>query len=310
MSSKKADRLASEFGSTLASTIALRPMTDPTSPTAPIEGEARLAGVVKSRGFAEVPIGLIVADETQPREHYDEAELTKLAESIRRFGQLAPIRVRPSESGERWVVLVGERRLRACRLAGLERVRVELVERPMTESDILAEQVIENVVRADLRPVEEGKAYRRLMDLHGWGVEGLADSLGVEATTIHHRLGLLRLPDEVAEQVDEGAIRATAAYEISKLSDPETQRTLADRVVNEGLDFKDTAAEVRRLRASTQSDRPRGGRGGSHPPRSHAILTPIGCRVTIESRRGLDHETIRRALQEALESHESTAGIL
>ena len=299
MSSKKADQLAEKFGATLASTVAIRPPSAP-SPAAALADEGRYEGVVRARNFVEVPLDLIVADESQPREHFDEAEITRLAESIRRHGQLAPIRVRQSDDGTRWVVLVGGRRLRACRLAGLERIRVELVERPMTESDILAEQVVENVVRADLRPVEEGKAYRRLLDLHGSGVEALAESLGLEPTTIHHRLGLLRLPEEVAEQVDGGAIRATAAYEISKLPDPEAQRALADRVVAEGLDFKDTQAEVRRLRAPGRSASAPKGRGDARRSRAQVFLTSSGCRVTVESRDGLDPERVRDALRESI----------
>lgn len=299
MSGKKADQLAQKFGATLASTVAIRPPSVP-SPAAVPPDEGRYQGVVRARNYVEVPLDLIVADKSQPREHFDEAEIARLADSIRRHGQLAPIRVRQSEDGARWVVLVGGRRLRACRVAGLERIRVELVERPMTESDILAEQVVENVVRADLRPVEEGKAYRRLLDLHGCGVEALAETLGLEPTTIHHRLGLLRLPEEVAEQVDGGAIRATAAYEISKLPDPESQRALADRVVAEGLDFKDTQAEVRRLRASGPSPSIRKSRRGTRPLTSRCFDTTTGCRVTIESREGFDLNTIRRALREVL----------
>ena len=76
-------------------------------------------------------------------------------------------------------------RLRACKLAGLQRVRVEFVEREMTESDVLAEQVVENAVRSDLQPVESGRAYKRLMDLNGWTAQQVAETLGIEPTAVY-----------------------------------------------------------------------------------------------------------------------------
>jgi ParB family chromosome partitioning protein len=296
--SAKADRLMGRFGGNIASVVGARGAAP--APAEPA-GADRYEGAVRSRAFGELPVEAVHRDESQPREEFEAADLARLAESIKRFGQLAPIRVRRDESAGRWVVLVGERRLRACRLAGLGRVRVEFVERPMTEADVLAEQVVENVARADLRPVEEGRAYRRLMDLNGWSVEQLAETLGVEPTTAHHRLGLLRLPDDVAARVDAGEIRATAAYEISKLQIADEQREVAELVVAEGLDFKATAAEVaRRKTARSPGSKGRGGRPA--PKRtSLTVRTPTAFRVTVEHRRGVDDESAIAALLDAVE---------
>lgn len=305
MASKKAEQLAAQFGSNISRTVAMRPPLVGEMSPAPAGGPVdRYAGAVKSRAFAELPLDAIERDETQPREEFDPAELHKLAESIKRFGQLAPIRVRRDEDRQRWVVLVGERRMRACRLAGLDKVRVEFVERAMTDSDILAEQLVENVVRADLRPVEEGRAYRRLMDLNGWHIEQLAETIGVEPTTVHHRLGLLRLPEDIAEQVDQGAIRATAAYEISKLPSAEDQREVASLVLDEGLDYKETVAEVRKRQPSAKA-KGRGATARSKRPTSAAFKTPSGARVTVENKRGLDPALIVEALKQALEHAEA-----
>lgn len=248
--SAKANDLMSRFGGNIASVVGPKAGSAPAAPSAPApQAPDRFEGAVRSRAFGELPVDAVGRDESQPREDFDPDDLERLASRLRRFGQLAPIRVRRDEAAGRWVVLVGERRLRACKLAGLERVRVEFVERPMTEADILAEQMVENVARADLRPVEEGRAYRRLMDLNGWTVEALAVTLGVQPTTVHHRLGLLRLPEDVAARVDAGEIKATAAYEISKLQIADEQREVADRVVSEGLDFKAVESEVKKRRA-------------------------------------------------------------
>lgn len=279
----KADKLMSRFGSNIAETIGLRHGVEPAGPQASSPPADKFAGAIRSRAFGELPVESIGA-EAQPRTEFDDDGINRLADSIKRYGQLAPIRVRHDEASGRWVVLVGERRLRACRAAGLPRVRVEFVERAMTEADVYAEQVVENAVRADLKPVEQTRAYSRLMELNGWSAQQLAQTLGVEETAVYRSLGLARLPDDVAERVDSGEIRATAAYEISKLADPEDQRELAGRVVAEGLDHSATVAEVRRRKSGSS------GQGGSARPDSgrSAKLPRVkvaGGKVTIEPTR-------------------------
>jgi ParB family transcriptional regulator, chromosome partitioning protein len=276
--STKADSLLHRFGANIAQTVAIRPGGPSQAPPAPAAPD-KYDGAVKARTFAEMPVEAIVCG-PQPRTEFDPDDLRRLAESIRRYGQLAPIRVRHDSARGMWVVLVGERRLRACKLAGLERVRVEFVERDMTESDILAEQVVENAVRADLQPVEQARAYDRLMALNGWSAQQLAETLGIEPTSVYRSLALLRLPDDVASRVDAGDIKPTAAYEISKLPASEDQRAVADRVVVEGLDHKATAAEVVRRR---KSQTPGNSRQKSRLPSEQRFRGARGVRVTIQA---------------------------
>src|SRR5262249_54042691 len=140
------------------------------------------------------------------------------------------------------------------------------------------EQVVENAVRADLQPVEAGRAYKRLMDLNGWTAQQVAETLGIEPTAVYRALSLLKLPEDVADKVDAGAIKATAAYEISKLQIADEQRELARKVVEEGLDHKATVAEVRRRQS------PRGVKTGGRrrPPAEQRHRGPRGVRVTIQ----------------------------
>lgn len=288
--SAKAKHLIGRFGGNISQVVGVR--AEPTH--APVTAD-RFDGAIRSRAFGELPVDSVGRDDGQPREEFDHDDLARLAASIKRFGQLAPIRVRHHDG--RWIVLVGERRLRACKLAGLERVRVEFVERPMAESDVLAEQIVENVARADLRPVEEAKAYKRLMDLNGWHIEQLAETLGIEPTTVHHRLGLLRLPEDVMERVDAGEIKVTAAYEISKLQIADDARKVADLVVSEGLDYKSTVAEVARRKPSKSGQ----GRGPSKPRKLNSkTYRAAGYRITVENRRGVEDNTLREALTEIL----------
>jgi ParB family chromosome partitioning protein len=274
----KRDTLLDRFGANIAQTVAPRPGVA-AAPAAPAPD--KYEGAVKARTFAEMPVDAIACD-PQPRTEFDEADLQRLADSIKRFGQLAPIRVRHDAGRGAWVVLVGERRLRACRLAGLERVRVEFVERAMTEADVLAEQVVENAVRADLKPVEAARAYERLMSLNGWTAQQVAETLGIEPSGVYRSLGLLRLPDDVAAKVDAGEIKATAAYELSKLQIADEQRELAERVVAEGLDHKATAAEVTRRRRARSTGRARG-KGKLRMPAEQRFRGTRGVRVIVHA---------------------------
>jgi ParB family chromosome partitioning protein len=293
----------SRFGGNISQVVGSR--AEPSPRVAASAAPDRYEGAIRSRAFGELPVDAVGRDETQPREEFDQGDLDRLAASIRQYGQLAPIRVRRDEARNQWVVLVGERRLRACRIAGLERVRVEFVERPMSDADILAEQMVENVARADLRPVEEARAYRRLMHANGWTVEHLAETLGVMPTTVHHRLGLLRLPEDVMGRVDAGEIRPSAAYEISKLQIADDQRAVADLVVSEGLDFKATAAEVARRKTPSRPSRA-GGPAKNRKVTTRTFRTSSG-KATIENRRGVDDATIRAVLAEILEQLDGRA---
>jgi ParB family transcriptional regulator, chromosome partitioning protein len=272
----KANSLMSKFGANIAQTVGPRNG----APSVPAElPPDKYEGAIKARTFAEMPVDAI-ACAPQPRTEFDEAELKRLADSIKRYGQLAPIRVRHDAERGTWIVLVGERRLRACRLAGLERVRVEFVERAMTEADVLAEQVVENMARSPLQPVEQARAYERLMSLNGWTAQQVAESLGVESTTVYRSLGLLRLPEDVAAKVDTGEIKATAAYEISKLQIADDQRELADRVVSQGLDHKATAAEVARRKKAKSAGRTK---GKARLPAEQRFRGTRGVRVTVQT---------------------------
>ena len=166
----------------------------------------------------------------------------------------------------------------ACKLAGLERIRVEFIERP-DEVDVLAEQIVENVVRADLQPVEQGQAYKRLMEMNGWTCQELAGTLGIEPTSVYRALALLRLPDDVAERVDAGEIKPTAAYELAKLQIADDQRAVAEKIIAGTLDHKGTVVEVRRRQAS-RSVRKGRARTKAKLPAEIRRRGPHGVRVT------------------------------
>ena len=235
-------------------------------------------GATKSRMYGELPVDQITT-EGQPREIFDEEELQRLAQSIRKSGQLAPIRVRWDVARMGWVLVVGERRLRACRLAGITRIRVEFVEKAMDQDTVLVEQIIENAVRADLRPLEAGRAYKRLMELTGWTVQQISDELGIEPTSIYRSLSVLSLPDEVKGAIDAGDIRPTAAYELSKLENAEDQREVARKIIEEDLGIDQTVAEVNRR----EKRKGRGRRKATAAPKDQKLRGSRGVRVVIKT---------------------------
>jgi ParB family chromosome partitioning protein len=232
----------------------------------------RWKGVERSRDMAMIPVSKIDRDPNQPRQEFDEEELSRLAESLRIRGQLQPIRVRWDEGRGAYVVLAGERRWRAARMAGLDKLACVIHEGGLTDEEKLAMQLVENALRADLKPVEQARAYRRLMDARGYSTRDLAAELHIAQTSVVRALSLLELPAEVQSHVEGGALAATVAAELSKLPDPELQAEVAEAVISEGL----TRSEVTELVQAVKARRPTPQR------RNEPVSIDLGdCTVTI-----------------------------
>jgi ParB family chromosome partitioning protein len=210
---------------------------------------ARLQGVVKDKDAAIIPVDKIDRDPDQPRDDFDAESLERLAESLRTRGQLQPIRVRWDEGKGTYVIIAGERRWRAARMAGLSTLRCVVQEGPASPEELLALQLIENALREDLKPVEQARAYRRLMDAHGWSGSEVARQLAVDQSVVSRALSLLELPSPVQEQVDAGSLAVRSAAEIARLAEPELQLQVAQAAVAEGLKRDEVAALVRAVKA-------------------------------------------------------------
>lgn len=215
----------------------------------------RWRGVVRSRDSAAIPLDMIVADPSQPRTEFDADDLARLAESLRTRGQLQPCRVRWDEGQGAYMILVGERRMRAARLAGLEALDCVMVEGPVAGDELLAIQLVENALREDLKPVEQARAYRRLMDAKGWSTRELAAELAVAQSSVVRALALLDLPDAVREQVEQGALGPTVAYEVGKLDRAEDQVAVARAAVEQGLRRSEVAELAQAVRARRAAPR-------------------------------------------------------
>ncbi len=209
----------------------------------PVPGH--LQGVTRSKDVAHIQLDRIAPDPDQPREEFDEESLGRLAESLKTRGQLQPIRVRWDQGRALYAIICGERRWRAAKIAGLESISCVIVEGALSSVDLLAIQLVENALREDLKPIEQARAYRQLMDQNGWSTRQVARELSVAQPQVVRALALLGLPEPVQQQVEQGALPPATAYEIAKLDSEADQRALAGRVVAEKMTRQETAEAVK-----------------------------------------------------------------
>ncbi len=179
-----------------------------------------------------------------------EDSLLELSDSIKKVGLLQPILVRPM--GEGYQIIAGERRWRASRHAGLERVPVRV--RTSTEIESLEIALIENLQRKDLNPIEEARGYRRLLTEHRMTQAELADKVSKSRSTITNALRLLDLPEEVQEMVYQGGMTAGHARAVLSVPDETARLKLAQRIVDDGLSVRE-AENLARLFAVGQTER-------------------------------------------------------
>jgi ParB family chromosome partitioning protein len=253
--------------------------------------DARDVGRRPLRNVGRVEVAQVVPDPDQPRTEFTEESLDRLAASIRERGQLTPIRVRWCAPLGKWVIIAGERRWRATLKAGLGTIDCVFVEGEISRGELLAQQLIENLLREDLRPVEEARAFRELLALNGWTGKQLAQALRIPPSKVTRSLALLDLPGDLQERVEAGELAARSAYEIAKLDGDGERRALADAVRQRGL----TAEGARQAVRSRQ---------GQAAPRRRAarerFSAPGGVTVTVGAARPLTGGDVEAALTHVL----------
>ncbi len=301
----KADEILRSMGSSIAESASHRgaPAAMPTAPHGLSLNPERLAGVTRSKAALDIPLGKIEPDPDQPREEFDDEALARLSESIRTRGVLQPIRVRWADDRACYVIIAGERRWRAARMAGLLTLPCVVDDRPATAGELLTLQLIENIIREDLKPVEQAKAFRALMDLNGWSGNQLSKELGISQSGVVQALALLDLPAPVLLAVDKGELAASSAYAIATLSDPATQAEIAAQAVAGGMTRAEVVESVRQTssRPGRASKGGVKGRGGAKPPKPRTFKVD-GGRVMVEPKRAT---SIVAMLREALAQAEA-----
>lgn len=209
-------------------------------------------------GLEQVAVDSIVPNPRQPRRRFDDEALAELASSIRELGILQPLLVR-SLGGGRYELVAGERRLRAARAAGLERVPVLTVE--TDDKGSLERALVENLHRENLNPIEEAEGYRQLIEEAGLTQEALGERLGRSRVTVSNALRLLDLPQPIQRLLVEGRLTAGHGRALLALQESPFQQRLATRVGQEALSVRETQELVTRYESMTvtspkRSERP------------------------------------------------------
>ncbi|WP_067598261.1 ParB/RepB/Spo0J family partition protein [Nocardiopsis listeri] len=220
----------------------------PTEPTTPEPAVVEAPNELPDGTYIdEIALTAITPNPRQPRTHFDEEALEELRDSIVEVGLLQPIVVRKLQGGKdpRYELIMGERRFRASKSAGLD--RVPAIVRRTNDDELLREALLENLHRQQLNPLEEAAAYQQMLDDFGTTQEELAQSVGKSRSHISNTLRLLRLPGKVQRWVAAGVLSAGHARSLLSIDDPEAQERLAERVNNEGLSVR-TLEEIVALR--------------------------------------------------------------
>ncbi|MEV4094000.1 ParB/RepB/Spo0J family partition protein [Streptosporangium saharense] len=266
--------LGKGLGALIPTGPAVRETTAPSAATAILiatESAAAAAAAVQQPKpvagayFLEIPLEAIAPNPRQPRDIFDDDALGELAASIKEVGLLQPVVVRPVGEG-RYELIMGERRLRASKLAELS--KIPAIVRSTEEDKLLLDALIENLQREQLNPLEEAAAYRQLLDDFGATHEQLASRVGRSRSHVTNTLRLLNLPAKVQLRVSAGTVSAGHARALLPLNDSAAQERLADRIVAELLsvreveeivavgDAKAAPAPTRKVPRARQSEEP------------------------------------------------------
>ncbi|MFI6009369.1 ParB/RepB/Spo0J family partition protein [Streptomyces sp. NPDC051243] len=279
--------------------------TEEPSLSGPLETPASPMGA----HFAEIPLDAITPNPRQPREVFDEDALQELVTSIQEVGLLQPIVVRQIGPA-RYELIMGERRWRACREAGLD--AIPAIVRATDDEKLLLDALLENLHRAQLNPIEEAAAYDQLLKDFNCTHDQLADRIGRSRPQVSNTLRLLKLSPKVQNRVAAGVLSAGHARALLSVEDPEEQERLAYRVVAEGLSVRSVEEIVTLMGSRPQkTQRSRGPRAGSVPsPALSDLATRLSdrfeTRVKVELGQKKGKITVEFASPEDLERILST----
>ena len=190
----------------------------------------------KKGGVLEVALEKLLPNPDQPRKHFDHQELEDLTNSIREHGILQPLIVMPVDASGKYILIAGERRLRASELAGLKKVPV--IVRDVKDHERMALSIVENVQRSDLNPVEEAHAYQRLMDEFNITQQEVSKRIGKSRSSIANTLRILELPDEVQKAVADAKISLGHAKILASLKSTEEQKNYAMQIIDNRLSVR------------------------------------------------------------------------
>jgi ParB family chromosome partitioning protein len=245
-------------------------------------------GAPTDTGPHAIPVDAIDPNPEQPRRVFDPEQLRSLADSIRRHGVLQPVVVR--RAGDRYELVVGERRWRASREAGLETLPAIVAD--FADRALLEIALVENVQRRDLNPIELAHAFRALGEA-GSTQQEIGERVGLDRSTIANHLRLLDLSQEMQADIESGRISAGHAKALLQVANPERRRHLRDRIVSGGLSVR-ASEELAQASGPTRPRKPAAARPASDPNLQRLI---DGLRQRLQTRVRIQGEAARGRIE-------------
>lgn len=206
-----------------------------------------------SGGVNEVRISDVEPDKNQPRREFEPEALEELCESIKQHGVISPIVVTKIE-GDRYRIIAGERRWRASKLAGLEKIPVIVKE--YSDQQLAEISLVENLQREDLNPLEEAFGYKNLMDTYNLTQEQVANKVSKSRSAVANAIRLLALPEQVLDFVKTGELSAGHARTLLSLSDPDQMLDAANRVIGEDMSVRQTEDLIKKMKTEKVPAKP------------------------------------------------------
>ena len=201
-----------------------------------------------NNGVIAIEISLIDTNPNQPRKNFDANAIKELAQSIKEYGVIQPIILKPNNG--RYIIVAGERRFRASKVAGLK--EIPAVVRDYTTQEVQEIALLENIQREDLNPIETAKGMKELLTNYGWTQEFLADKLGKSRPVVANYLRLLNLCPEVIAMIESGKLSAGHARSLVVVENPEVQIKLAKQAVTKKVTVRDLEKAVKELQNPTK----------------------------------------------------------
>ncbi|WP_428770410.1 ParB/RepB/Spo0J family partition protein [Treponema sp. HNW] len=231
-----------------------------------------------------IPVDLLQPNPHQPRREFDEDALKELADSVKEHGIIQPVLVEKAEGGF-YYIIAGERRTRAARMAGLKEVPVRI--QKFSDTKKLEVALIENIQREDLNPLEEAKAYYKLMELGNLNQEETARRVGKNRSTVANALRLLKLPEHMQDALSAGTLSAGHARAVLSVNDISSRDKLFKRIIDEGISVREAeelAAEMNKGKKASakKTAKPADKRDADYVFLEQNLIEKLGTKVSLK----------------------------
>ena len=233
--------------------------------------------------MSEIDITEIIPNPTQPRTQFDEEALDELADSIRQLGVIQPVTVKKGDGGK-YVIISGERRWRASRMAGLTEVPVVIKE--LSDDEAMALALIENLQREDLNAIEEAQGIKALMDTLSLTQDEAAERVGKSRPAVANALRLLKLPDSVIALVSDGKLSPGHARALLGFKDEQDIIETADLIIEKGLTVRDIEKLVKKRNKEPKAEKPAARRASYYDEVELALTDFLGRKVKVGTKPG------------------------